>query len=113
MMSTIVDLFMISVIISFIIDLSGIVDSFKRLIVVKLLKFNNANISLKPFDCSLCMTFWVGLAYLIAFKSFTLPFILVVCLMAYMADITTLILMAVKDLIGKIINSMLEYANKA
>lgn len=113
MMNTIVDLFMIGVIISFIIDLSGIVDSFKRLIVVKLLKFKSAYISLKPFDCSLCMTFWVGLAYLIAVKSFTLPFILFVCLMAYMADIMTLMLIAVKDLIGKIINKILEYANKA
>lgn len=107
-----IDLLLIAVIISFIIDLSGIVDSLKKLLINKILGFKDYNISLKPFDCSLCMTFWTGLLFIIITNNISLFNIMVICLLAYMADITTLILITIKDLIGKIINKILNYANE-
>ena len=61
-----ITIFLLSLIIVFIIDVSGFIDSVKSAI-YKLLFGKNAKyspFSLKPIDCSLCMTFWVGFLYL-------------------------------------------------
>lgn len=55
----------ISMFFSFLIDYSGIIDSFESFIQkhsTGLLKFFKVP---KPFSCSLCMTFWTGLILLI------------------------------------------------
>lgn len=39
---------------------------------------------LKPFDCSLCMSFWCGLI-LCAFRGFTVPHLAFVCFAAFLA----------------------------
>ena len=63
-MSVLNNYLMIMVTISFIVDYSGVVGSVKRMIH----KFINGSVdyipfSLKPFDCSLCMSFWVLILY--------------------------------------------------
>lgn len=37
---------------------------------------------LKPFSCSLCMTFWASLIYIIASGCFSLPMLAYVCLVS-------------------------------
>lgn len=66
----IVELLIINFILCFIIEYSGFVDTFK----IKIYKIffkkeldNPRSISIKPFDCCLCMSFWCTLAYLIIF----------------------------------------------
>lgn len=49
------------------------------------------------------MTFWVGLIYLLITQSFTLPYITVVCILAYLTTTTRDILYLVKDIIDTII----------
>ena len=102
----IIDLLLIAVIVSFIIDISGFIDSVKKLIIVKILKFDNYDISLKPFDCSLCLTFWFGLLYLYMNEALSLPYITVVCLLAFFSTITTSLLLLVKDILISIINKI-------
>lgn len=60
------NLFLISIIVVVIIDLSGAPDSFKSFLKRRLTKgrMSDPNYSLKPFDCSFCMTWWTGLVYL-------------------------------------------------
>lgn len=41
-------------------------------------------IELKPFSCSLCMTFWTGLLYILIAGRFTVPTVAYVCLIAYL-----------------------------
>lgn len=79
-----IDLFTITVIICYIVDLSGIIGSVKWFIWKKISKGigRPENIKLKPFECSLCMTFWIGLLYLILIGSFTLPNIQIVCILS-------------------------------
>lgn len=72
------DVMMLAIIMVFIIDLSGVVDSLKNTI-----KIQGRSIRyLKPFDCSLCMTFWSGVLYLLINGQCTLQGVALVCLAA-------------------------------
>lgn len=78
-------LLLISLIIVYIIDISGAVDEFIRPLVIRALKLpKNANLKLKPISCSLCMMFWVGLIYLLIVHAFTIPNIAYVCLLSFL-----------------------------
>ena len=68
----ILNLLLINLILSYIIDVSGAVDSIKSFLkrILTKGKMSDPNYSLKPFDCSLCMTFWVSLIYLLVFDLF-------------------------------------------
>lgn len=99
------DLLIITAIIVFIIDLSGIVLILKKKLWKKLygiIPFKE-DWSLKPFDCSLCMTFWIGLLYLIIIGSFTIPYIGYVCLLSFLTPIIQEILLMIKDLLIRLI----------
>lgn len=57
-----IDILCLAVVVTYIVDISGIIDSLKW----ALGRWLNITVGrIKPFDCSLCMTWWVGLAYII------------------------------------------------
>ena len=104
----IIDLIIIQLIIVFIIDLSGAVESFK-LFISKILtkgKIQTTNFDLKPFTCSLCMTWWTGLIYLLICHSFTIPYIALVALLSYLTPLSSSILLLIKDLAIFLINKL-------
>lgn len=54
----------ITVAISFIIDYAGVIETFKRFIHRMVNgKIEYIHFRLKPFDCALCMAFWITLIY--------------------------------------------------
>lgn len=110
----IIDLILIQLIIVYIIDLSGVIDSIKLFISKHLTKNKivTTNFSLKPFDCSLCSTWWIGLIYLIICHSFTIPYIALVALLSFLTPISSNILLLMKDLIGFEINKIYEWLQK-
>lgn len=81
----------IAFVVVFIVDISGVVDSIKSALSSWL---GHGTVKrLKPFDCSLCMTFWSGLIYLAASGRFSLMGAAVVCLLAYLTP-------AIKELLS-------------
>lgn len=80
MMNIIIDLMMIAWLCVFIIDMSGIIDEVQA----RLRKVCPLYTLGKPFTCSLCMTWWMSLAYLLIVGKFTLPYIAVAALLAVM-----------------------------
>ena len=104
-METILNLFLISVIVVFIVDISGAVDSLKSGIkwILTRGKMNSSDYRLKPLDCSLCMTFWSGLIYLLVTGEFTLPYITVVCLLACFSGLIKSSIFLIEDAVVKII----------
>ena len=72
------DLLFLSLLVVFIVDLSGFTESwlsaFSRWL-------GRRVTSVKPFTCSLCMTWWTGIVYLIVTGRFCLP------LLAYVAGL--------------------------
>lgn len=79
-MGIILDTLFITIISVLIIDISGFIDSVKRLI-FKFLNGKNVKykeFSFKPLDCSFCFSFWANLIFLIATNSFSIPFLLMI-----------------------------------
>lgn len=107
----IANLLLLSVIIVFIVDISGAVDSLKS--GLKYLftngKMKGSDYRLKPIDCSLCMTFWVGLIYLFIIGKFTLPYITVVCILSAFSGLVKSSILLVEDCITKIIQVIYKY----
>lgn len=100
----IIDIILITIINVIVIDISGFIDSIKE----GLKKWLNikGEIHLKPFDCSFCMTFWIGIIYLLIQHTFTLPYIALVLFSAYMTTTIYNILITLKDVIDRLIEKI-------
>jgi hypothetical protein len=104
----VIELLIVSVITIYIVDLSGIMESIKRGLWLWLKgDVPYKDYRLKPFDCSLCMVFWVGLFWLfIILRTFSLPLILWVCVLSWFADVIGQILRQIKDNIIVLLNKL-------
>lgn len=99
----ILKLLLITTIICFIIDCSGFVNSIKRQYLRKFMKMQNPDASLlnwKPFDCSMCVTFWTGIIFLLSTSQFTLLNLCIVCMFAFLASNISGLMMTIKDYIS-------------
>ena len=95
-----IDLFLITLIIVFIIDISGFIDEMET-ILSKLLK-GKARVP-KPFSCSLCMTWWTGLIYLLIIGEFTLLWIATVALFAILSGVLVTLLICIRETLNWVI----------
>lgn len=102
------DLFLIAVIVVIIIDLSGITLSIKSGIKRLLTKgrMSDPNYSLKPIDCSFCMTFWTGLVWLLVTHSFSLWMLTYLLLLCVMTPVIRDVIILVRELFIKIIKKL-------
>lgn len=87
----------LQVVVVCLVDLSGAVDDFKNRL-RRWLKVKG-NISIKPFDCSLCTYHWVALIVLLCMGELTLLSYMVVCLLALATIITRTAIERLFDLI--------------
>lgn len=99
------DIILISLICVFVIDCTDIIPVLKRRI-SNLIYHRDVNISIKPFDCSLCMSFWCGLAYLPCTGSFSLPLLFLVCLSSYFTPVYKEIYDLITDMTQTLINNI-------
>lgn len=61
---------------------------------------------LKPFSCSLCMTFWTGIVYLLAVQRLTIGTIAYICLVAMLTPRIKDLLQLVTDLLAALFNKI-------
>lgn len=95
-----IDLFEITIIVVIIVDISGFIDSIKTLI-GKVLHINN--VKLKPLDCSLCMTFWVSMAYLIYANELSITTLMFSLLISVMTPVIQDLIYLIRDILGFIL----------
>lgn len=104
-----IDILLLAVIVVIIIDISGITDSIKSLIKRIATKgmMSDPNYSLKPLDCSFCLTFWSGVVYMLITNSLSLwmtAYLLGICVLTpVIRDIFILI----RETLLKIINKLI------
>lgn len=97
------EVFFISVIIVFIVDYSGFIESIEA----SLKRYFKAPIKIpKPFSCSLCMTFWVSLIYLLCTVQFTLWNITWVCIISWSTIIQGQVMIIFRDFILRLLGSL-------
>ena len=107
-----INVFLITAIVCFIVDISGFVDSIKRgiwrLIMGKDRQYQEFN--MKPFDCSLCLSFWSGLIYLLCVGQFNIPMICFVAFMALLSGVISkmmkLVVISIEVLQDKILSKI-------
>lgn len=107
------ELLCIAVILVFGIDLSGFVDEFSEWIWKKMypkVKYTDWRIP-KPFSCSLCATFWVGLIYLLVTGTFSLYMALYVCLLSFLTPVIGSTLLLLKDGLIWLVNTLYKLIN--
>ena len=63
----------------------------------------------KPFECSLCMSFWLGLLYLIIWGEWTLPLMVYQLWLSIMTPVIKDILILVRAFLQKIIDTIYEW----
>lgn len=108
-MKTLLDLLLIACVVVFAIDVSPFYRETTSAFVRWLTKGRvDEPLRLKPFSCSLCMTFWIGLLYLAICSHFTLGYIVALCLVSYL---TTAIAMAYR-LICDLLEKLIDYATR-
>lgn len=102
-----INLLLIGIIITFALDTSGFYQEFTSMISGWMTGGKiKKPIMKKPWCCSLCMTFWTGLAYILISGCFSIPMVAYLCLVAYFTPIYNDLMILVKDLIIKIITKL-------
>ena len=81
-MNPYLDILLLSLVVIWIVDVSGFTEAWLHALSRWLRHQVN---SFKPFSCSLCMTWWSGLVYLLVTGRFCLPLIAYVALMAFLS----------------------------
>lgn len=100
-----INILFISWIIVFIVDISGWTATWKRWLSLLLTngKIGSIDYDLKPFSCSLCMTWWIGLIYLLIAGKFTIGYIAFLALVAAATRIEESIFNLLEDIIFSVI----------
>ena len=76
------DILLLSLVVIWIVDVSGFTQSWMD----ALSRWLNRQIKpVKPFACSLCMTWWTGLAYALITGNLTITIIAYIALLAYLS----------------------------
>ena len=117
-----INLLILSLIVVFIIDISG----FFRTIAAHIYRwtFNNKKempdnfdwdnvfIGFHIFKCSLCATFWAGIIYLLATSTFTILNLGYVVLLAFLTPILKDMLLLTKDALTTVLNIAFKYLTR-
>lgn len=105
-MTTYIELLAIACIWVIIIDLSGFIQEIESLITGWFRTKRGRFEMPKPFSCSLCMTWWTGLIYLLITGECTVLNILAVLLIAYFTPVYKDILLILRDASTFILNKI-------
>lgn len=109
----ILNLFLITIIIVFGIDYARFVDDAIKPLIKKILKIPaNRNISLKPFDCSLCASFWAGLIYICILNQFTFVNLFFVTLFSFLSKPISMLLNFISEFLCWLIDKLYSILSK-
>ena len=103
-----INLIFINIAVVYLIDQSGEMDSLKSLIKRLLTngKMKGSDYSLKPFDCSKCMTFWVSIGYLLLIGELSIFTFMLASISSFAAQFTNEIFNIIKIVFIKLTNKL-------
>ena len=103
-------LLIINLVVILVIDISGFITTFKHKLSRLLTKdkISTTEFRMRPFDCSFCMTFWCLLAYVVYTQQFTFITVFYIVVITHFTDVTKQVLLLLKDIAVKIINTIYD-----
>ena len=105
-MKAIVELILVALITIYVVDLSGFTDTWLKF----LSAYKGRKITeLKPFSCSLCMVWWVCLAYLVTTSQLTLSLVAFTALLSFLSIPMGQILVLLRELMLCIVNKLMSW----
>lgn len=116
----IINLLLLQLIIVYIVDLSGVMNSIKwlawRLIFGKVGIENSSRLELKPFTCSKCLVWWTLLAVIIFTPGLTfavfIGYVFYAAMLSYLTTTSMSLLVLFKDIIDVFLIKMSDKINK-
>ena len=100
-----IDLLLVALITIYVVDLSGFTDTWLKF----LSAYKGRKITeLKPFSCSLCMVWWVCLAYLVITSQLTLSLVAFTALLSFLSIPMGQILVMLREVMLHIINKLMS-----
>lgn len=108
-----INLLSITLILVFIIDLSGFIQSLSKCIwniFYKNIPYKGWVIW-KPFSCSLCSSFWCGLLYLIITGTFSWYMFAYVALLAFLTPVMSDVMITIKDVFTWLVDKIHNITN--
>ena len=80
------DLLFLAIVVVFVVDLSGFTDTWLGWLSKFTRRFGYPPVKeLRPFSCSLCMTWWTGILYVLIRNNFTLPILAYIAALAWLS----------------------------
>jgi hypothetical protein len=111
------DLLLISTVVCFIVDCSGVVTEIRKALAKYISKRTGLpvtleSIGLKPFSCSLCSVWWTCLIYLLFTGNFTVSYIALSAVLSLCASNISGFLLLFKDILSTIENKIQKYISR-
>lgn len=104
-MKTIIDLILVALVTIYIVDLSGFTETLLKVISA----YKGRKITeLKPFSCSLCMVWWVCLAFLLMSAKLSLPMVAFIALLSFLSAPIGQFLVFLREGLNKVINKLMD-----
>lgn len=105
-MKSIIDLILVALVTIYIVDISGFTQSW-RAGLAHLLHARDLK-PLPPFDCSLCMTWWVCIIFLLVSGRCSLPLVAFSALLSHLSVPIGQLLILVREAFTRLIDKLLE-----
>ena len=102
-MEVCLNLLIITLMIVYVLDISGFVDDGIQPFFRKHFK---GQLKTKPFLCSLCMSHWIGLLYIIITGTFSIPMWGYVCLLSLLTPVFYNLLIGLREFLLKITSNV-------
>lgn len=106
-MNEYLDLLLVAVITIYIVDLSGFTESWRSAL-TRLLKAKDLK-PMRPFDCSLCMTWWICIIYSIIAGTFSLPILAYIAALSFFSLPIGQLMIFIREGLTFLINKMNFY----
>lgn len=97
------NILLITLILVYIIDISGAIEQLVEPTLAKIIKAKRVRLK-KPFSCSRCMSFWIGLLYILITWQISIPMIAYVCLMSFLTPFFNNVLSLIMELLMRLTN---------
>lgn len=105
-MKAIYNLLMLTIVVVYIVDLSGFTEAWKAFLWRKYKVSQDRPI--KPLDCSMCMTWWLGLFYLLCHRHLTLPMVAYVAMLSILTIPIGQLLILIRESLTRVISKMID-----